>query len=459
MIYTGPLSSKSLTSINLVLGSIGVITIGINLMMGVALRPGGFLLLMSSLLGAWFIRQKKHELGTQVFLWCMLLVGFVAGLSADGISSPGWVAYPLVLFTAHIYLSRRQVLLMCSACFATLLFLFIKQKNNGVIHNNIPPMVWLIAIVIACIMALIIASEVRDNINNKYKQISTAYAQLEALINNSMDLIWTIRVDTLSLDRFSKSFHDTYKINYSTSPSSNSNIAILFPEQADEWQNSFKEAAELGEIIINLKIGNLLYENCIKFIPLMHNTGIFLIASRDITKKHLEVKNLEKIAFYDELTSLPNRNYLHEYIRTTIASASRQKTKIAVLFIDMDDFKKINDSFGHHVGDLVLRDAAKSMRSALRAEDMLIRLSGDEFLAILTNIQRRDEIKIACDRLKNNFENTKIKIPGNSELTYSVSIGVAVYPDDSKTFEELLEKADQALYAVKAAGGASYRFI
>ncbi len=166
-----------------------------------------------------------------------------------------------------------------------------------------------------------------------------------------------------------------------------------------------------------------------------------------------EVKGrLHQLAFYDALTGLPNRAMLSERLNQTLKHARKKKSRVSLLFIDMDNFKLINDSLGHGFGDKLLKGISKRIVSCLRASDTVsrwtaARLGGDEFIVVLSEITSEDVATIIAQRIADSVSQP-MKIDGH-QIMVTLSIGIAIYPQDGQTGEDLLKNADLAMYAAK----------
>lgn len=185
-----------------------------------------------------------------------------------------------------------------------------------------------------------------------------------------------------------------------------------------------------------------------------------LALCRDITEQKKAREQIEYQAYHDALTQLPNRLSGHEQLVHEVGFAHRHQTSLAVLYLDMDRFKYVNDTHGHIIGDQLLKSVAQRLRTHLRDEDTLCRLSGDEFMVVFPEVEHRRliaDLSGICERLMELLE-----APYNLEnrqLYTSFSIGVAIYPQDGRDAEELMRHADTALYEAKKAGGHTYRFF
>jgi diguanylate cyclase (GGDEF)-like protein/PAS domain S-box-containing protein len=170
----------------------------------------------------------------------------------------------------------------------------------------------------------------------------------------------------------------------------------------------------------------------------------------DISDRKVLEEQLERLAHFDELTGLPNRALTHDRLSQGLAQARREQQRLAILFIDLDNFKIVNDSLGHTAGDELLASVASSLRGRLRGGDTLARLGGDEFIALLLNVGPREEVLTLAEELLE-LGRQPFDVKG-SPVRCSLSIGVAFYPDDGNTVEELIQHADTAMYKAKAEG-------
>ncbi len=177
----------------------------------------------------------------------------------------------------------------------------------------------------------------------------------------------------------------------------------------------------------------------------------------DISDSKAHVEELERRGNQDALTGLPNRHWVQGYLTQAIERAALSKSKLALLFIDLDGFKKINDSFGHQAGDELLRNAARRLQLAVRPHDHVVRFGGDEFVVILERLEHNADAAHVAERILHAFEQSFRLSRGLH--TVGTSIGISVYPTDGKTAETLLQNADIAMYSVKTQGKRNYRFF
>ncbi|MGA9861415.1 MAG: PAS domain S-box protein [Terriglobales bacterium] len=187
-----------------------------------------------------------------------------------------------------------------------------------------------------------------------------------------------------------------------------------------------------------------------------HIAGASTIA-RDITQRKVAEKQVQFLAYYDALTGLPNRTLLQDRLAKALASARRQKNKVALLFLDLDRFKTINDSLGHSVGDLVLQQVAERLKKWGREQDTVARVGGDEFLIVLTAVKEPADAAVAAERLMDTM--TAEFIAQGRSLSISCSIGIGIFPEHGTDGETLIKNADAAMYCAKENGRNNFQFF
>ncbi|MFC1685004.1 EAL domain-containing protein [Pseudomonadota bacterium] len=225
------------------------------------------------------------------------------------------------------------------------------------------------------------------------------------------------------------------------------------------WQHIHEHGWWSGEIWDRKKSGEdypkWLTINAVKDTDenVTHYIGIF----SDITKAKATEQQLQQMAFYDALTSLPNRTLCRERMEQELKNARRRNKKMAVLFLDLDRFKDINDSLGHSAGDLLLVQAAQRLKNCVRDTDTVARLGGDEFTIILTDIENTQAIQRISEKIIDSMAE-QFNIQGH-EINIGVSIGISLYPDNGTDYDSLTKSADTAMYKAKDGGRNTYRFF
>lgn len=182
----------------------------------------------------------------------------------------------------------------------------------------------------------------------------------------------------------------------------------------------------------------------------------FIAVVRDITQRKQAEQEIQSLAYYDALTGLPNRILLQERIKQLIAESHRDKHKFALLFLDLDRFKYVNDAMGHAVGDLLLQAVAARLRECVREGDTVSRMGGDEFVVLLREIEKPDIIQVAEKILQTIAQPFDIN---NMSIGTKVSIGISIYPDTAIDISSLFKQSDIAMYQAKAEGGGDFQFF
>ncbi|GAB1258791.1 hypothetical protein NBRC116494_32930 [Aurantivibrio plasticivorans] len=183
----------------------------------------------------------------------------------------------------------------------------------------------------------------------------------------------------------------------------------------------------------------------------------FLVVIRDITeRKHFEEKILYQ-AHYDSLTKLPNRFLAMDRLSQQLKNAARTQSSTAVVFLDLDDFKKINDTLGHETGDALLIATANRLKACVRSQDTIARLGGDEFILVTASVDSSQSLTHITETLLNAFD--KPFYIHDREIIISASAGISTYPDDGNTPSDLLRKADAAMYSAKSKGRNAFSFF
>jgi diguanylate cyclase (GGDEF)-like protein/PAS domain S-box-containing protein len=174
--------------------------------------------------------------------------------------------------------------------------------------------------------------------------------------------------------------------------------------------------------------------------------------TRNITDRRQAQEQMHQLAFYDTLTQLANRRLLHDRLSQAMVRAGREQSRLALLFIDLDEFKPINDAHGHDVGDWVLHSVARRIEDCLRASDTAARIGGDEFVVLLPDMQSTADALAVAEKIRSSLQ-LPLETGNKLRLNPTASIGVAAYPDHGNTEQDLLRLGDDAMYVAKKAGG------
>lgn len=195
----------------------------------------------------------------------------------------------------------------------------------------------------------------------------------------------------------------------------------------------------------------------VQLMQLPGGITVFQTLFRDITAQKRAALQIEHMAYHDQLTGLANRRLLHDRMEQAISSAVRRQAHLAVLFLDLDHFKLVNDSLGHPVGDDLLLQVGQRLQACVRAEDTVARVGGDEFVLMLSDISHTDEAAVLAEKIITVLSEP-MQIQGE-DLRITPSIGISMCPQDGRDTDELLKHADAALYQAKKMGRANYQFF
>ena len=221
-------------------------------------------------------------------------------------------------------------------------------------------------------------------------------------------------------------------------------------EVKDSWQGEIWYQSQSGEMLPVLQSISALLDKNSQVINYIH---IF----NDISESKVIEERINYLAHYDQLTDLPNRTLINRRIKKAVEKAKLNEQGLAILFMDLDHFKEVNDTLGHPVGDLLLQAVGQRLKTRLREQDTLGRLGGDEFLAILDHSANTEATGTVAQKIIHSLVQP-FHIEGNP-IQIGVSIGIAIYPKDGDTADELIKNADIAMYRAKDSGRNTFRYF
>ncbi len=234
-------------------------------------------------------------------------------------------------------------------------------------------------------------------------------------------------------------------------------LSFIVPEQGAKVQEVMSSAPELTyETAMVHRDGHSIAVELIVRTMQSGGESLRMVIVRDIRERLAAQARIQYLAHHDDLTGLLNRSAFLEQVQDLIQTAAQGQQQLALLFIDLDNFKRVNDSLGHLEGDKVLKTVAERISECLRSTDLVARFGGDEFVILLGDVQSRSDVLVVLMALL-----AVVEVPVNAEgcvLTVTPSIGVAMYPAHGARAEDLIQHADMAMYLAKAKGRASYCF-
>ncbi|NIS59663.1 MAG: diguanylate cyclase [Proteobacteria bacterium] len=225
------------------------------------------------------------------------------------------------------------------------------------------------------------------------------------------------------------------------------------PELYEElWQMISNGKEWRGEFLNKKKNGDLYWEDA-SISAIKNEEGVithFVGVKEDITERKKEEETMRQLAYHDPLTGLPNRLLFKDRLTIALAQANRNRHKLAVMLLDLDHFKDINDTLGHKVGDKLLKAVGKRLIGLLRKNDTVARMGGDEFLLLLPEVKKLEDASTIAQRVMGTLR--KPCVVNGHKLRITASIGVALYPDDGQDDDSLMNHADNAMYWAKKEG-------
>lgn len=293
------------------------------------------------------------------------------------------------------------------------------------------------------------------------KKSDAAEVLLNHLVNQSNDAIYVVAPKFGQILNCNDLAYQ--RLGYTKEELLNLTVDHLHPDfkQKGKWQEYFNQIKKHGSLVIEAshtrKDGTTFpVEANVSYIK-YNKTDYLLAIVRDISRRKQKELAALALANLDPLTKLPNRSIVDEYLDELTLKAQQNNTLIAFIYIDVDDFKNINDNYGHVIGDEVLKTTANRLKSCIRETDIITRLGGDEFLILINGIESKSSIKPMVKKFLAEFY-SPFKIQTHL-INVTISIGVSVYCDENTDVHTLIQLADEAMYQAKKQSGTSIYFI
>jgi len=295
-------------------------------------------------------------------------------------------------------------------------------------------------------------------------ELEKSQNQLQAIIQNVMDGIITIN-ESGEIQGFNPAAEQIF--GYLRQDVLGKNVKMLMHEPArsehDDYIRRYIQTGQKKVIGMRSREVMAVRKSGVQFpmevsISEMVLGGMryFIGIVRDITERKLAEKKIAHLAHYDYLTEIPNRALFRYNLELSIHLAERNNYKVAVLFLDLDGFKRVNDTLGHDAGDLLLQGVAKRLTGIIRTSDTVARVGGDEFTFVLNNIEPDGNVSLVANKIVAvlsepfDFKGQRCHVGG--------SIGISIFPDDAQDIDTLIKQADDAMYSAKQSGGSAYKY-
>ena len=294
-------------------------------------------------------------------------------------------------------------------------------------------------------------------------ELETSQNQLNAIIRHAMDGIVTIS-ETGEIEGFNPAAEEIF--GYTQEEVAGKPVTMLLsPEMQKQYCDKLQHYLHSGhrgsvgirgqEVVAIRKNGELFPMELSASEMELKEQRFFVAIVRDVTERKLVEHRIKHMAHHDHLTGLPNRSLFIDQLEHAIKLAKRRNHKTAVLFLDLDGFKQINDTLGHEAGDQLLKEVAARLKIVIRESDVAARMGGDEFTFVLNDIGTHENAAAVAQKIIDILSD-KFHLKGH-ESQIGGSIGVALHPDDAADHEALLRKADEAMYVAKKSGKNTYR--
>lgn len=370
----------------------------------------------------------------------------------------GGVPYIFFVLTGKLFPKREHTLILAIAATAFTCIGYAYSPQGGedwaVITNRVLALVaiWLTALTVSLSQAQNSAQKIQASELRKLS-LAVEHSPASVIITDTEGTIQYVNQHYTALTGYSREESIGNKCNMTRSDKTP-------PEVYQELWSNLKSGKEWQGEFRNKKRNGELYWERSSILPITSARGEilnFVALQEDITERKESEQKLKYLATHDNLTGLPTRRLCMDRLTKIIEMAKRKNTQAAVLFIDLDGFKQVNDTHGHEAGDHVLVETAARLRSCVRKSDTVARIGGDEFIVLLSEVSdEQGAEEVASHILK------KVGKPYSkpfSEARVGVSIGISLYPRDATTVEGLINLADQAMYEVKSQGKNNYALV
>jgi diguanylate cyclase (GGDEF)-like protein/PAS domain S-box-containing protein len=419
--------------------------------------------------------------GAVVAIRLLILGGWTiatyASIVAEGVRTPILAAYPIMLVFSGWMLGARYCIALFVACCVAVISMALGQSMGRIgTAAPVPPamvaVAQLVVLSISVVMTLYLLRLFRDRYAEERRLNGEVKLHLQAAEKRVTDLrlvaehipCLVFEADRQGCCLFANRGFETF-FSIPANGAAGTHISEFIEPDAAGSFASYQEAVLRGDVVEFLtrkRSAEGVWRNFdVTLVPKHAAEGEGLVGwyglMYDVTRREQAVSELRDRAMHDALTGLANRLFLDDRLAHTVERAARAQTSAAVMVIDLDHFKEVNDTLGHGAGDQLLCQVARRLEASVRSADTVARCGGDEFVIVIEGIKSLESAEAVAAKIL-----VELELPftlGAETARIGGSIGVAVYPDAGRTAEELLRAADLAMYEAKAAGRNCYRIF
>jgi len=451
---------------------VGLLSAATFLVLQQRVRPGTWCAIALGVLVLTLLRLKQTRRATLVLCWGSLAVGLIGAATTTGLRGVGLIVLPIACLIAGWLLGRRAALALAAGSTAGILLLYGLHRLDWSFDQQMSLEPIMVALIGATVASALLGNAIADGFGQQLSATERAWAQLReseatfrrlfedthqptalltdhrfTAVNNALLAMLHLERADQVIGRTPADISPPRQTDGSDSAAKSLQIAELIAQQgwADfEWElrradgEAFDAQIQMTRIMVNQQ-------------PVSH--AVF----RDVSEQKKAQAQIEHLAYHDTLTGLPNRMLGRDRLQQALAAAARDQGGLALLSLDLDHFKNVNDTHGHHAGDLLLQAVAERLRSSTRQADTVCRLAGDEFLVVMPGLCESHQISEVCERI---IERLRQPVPLQGTLVnVGTSIGIAIHPRDGLDAETLMLNADTALYEAKKDRLGRYRYF
>lgn len=451
-------TSGLLRQLGLILFAVGIVVSLANLFLSVEMRPGGVLVALVGGLTLLSVRTGRNPRAAHVLCWGLVVAAWVNGIVVGGLSIATWIAVPVAAMIGGWLLGRRAAIALATVGSLGVFITYWLLVQGLIVEAPRPPALVAFVLIAANLLSAVISIAVAGSFNRQLLQIERTRRQLARAQALAKVGSWSVDVATGEAI-WSDEDYRIFGVEIGTPVDYASFRDRVHPEDRARFQAAWSAGAE----------GKTRYEMSYRIVvgggvrwvhgvtEFVHDAQGKLVSAhgtlQDITEEKAATARIEYLAYHDVLTALPNREQGQRSLQRAIAAEDRRNGHLAVLYLDLDNFKYVNDTHGHDIGDEILQDVALRMRDCITAKDLLSRLSGDEFMLVLPEAADRERVEATCARLQ-----ARLAEPfdaADRRIAISASIGAVLYPVDGSErsdAETLMRYGDTALLEAKAQG-------